>query len=69
MDAYRDDPIYRLPMYAVVWRRPRSEAKTLAKSLAERFGIAEAPKGRGKVKGAPKVKPGKSRRSGGYGIG
>ena len=70
VEAYRDEHIYRVPMYAVVWPRPRSEAKALAKGLAERLATAEKkPKGRGKAKGAPAVKPGKSRRSGGYGIG
>jgi hypothetical protein len=75
-DAYRDEPIYRLPMFAVAWTRPRAEAKVLAKSLAQALGTAEATKkgegvgkGRKKVKGAPRVKPGKSRQHGGYGIG
>ena len=72
-DAYRDEPIYRVPMYAVVWRRPRAEAKALAKALSERLGTAaaveSAAKGRAKARGAPRVKPGRSRKSGGYGIG
>jgi len=72
-DAYRDDPIYRLPMYAVAWTRPRPEAKALAKSLASHLNTAEVNgagrKGRAKAKGAPRVKPGKSRQHGGYGIG
>ena len=75
IDVYRDDPIYRCPMYAVVWTLPRSEAKQLAKRLAEKLSTAQAPrgdkapKGRAKRMGAPNVKPGKSRRHGGYGIG
>jgi len=71
VDAYREEPIHRLPMYAVVWRRPRSEAKQLAKRLAERLATVapKESKGRAKARGAPSVKPGKSRRSGGYGIG
>jgi hypothetical protein len=68
-DAYLTQPIYRLPMYAVSWVLPRAEAKTLAKALAERLGTPDASKGRPKAKGAPRVKPGKSRRHGGYGIG
>ena len=83
-DAYRDEPIYRVPMYAVVWSRPRAEAKALAKQLAQSLGTAAveaspsaagrggrgaAAKGRAKERGAPRVKPGKSRKSGGYGIG
>ena len=51
-----------------------ADAKSLAKVLAERLGTPSAssggksqkPKGRHK---APTVKPGKSRKSGGYGIG
>jgi len=77
-DAYREQPIYRLPMYAVAWTRPRAEAKTHAKALALRLGTSDLAKGssgrrdakgRAKEKGAPRVKPGKNRRSGGYGIG
>lgn len=72
--AYRDLPIYRVPMFAVAWTRQRADAKSLAKVLAERLGTPSAssggksqkPKGRHK---APTVKPGKSRKSGGYGIG
>ena len=67
--AYLNDPIYRLPMFAVSWVRTRAEAKMLAKQLASRLGTAEKLKGRQKDKGAPRVKPGKSRRHGGYGIG
>lgn len=75
VDAYSEEPIYRVPMYAVVWTRPRARAKVLAKTLAERLGTAQAPKGkqaakgRSKARGAPSVKPGRSRRHGGYGIG
>lgn len=83
VDAYRDEPIYRVPMYAVVWTRQRADAKSLAKTLAGLLGTADARaggkgkgggaskanKGRRKERGAPDVKPGKSRRHGGYGIG
>lgn len=72
-EAYLRDPIYALPMYAVAWRRPRPEAKKLAQGLASALGTAETKggvaKGRRKARGAPDVKPGKSRRHGGYGIG
>ena len=72
-DAYGAEPIYRLPRYTVEWHRPRSEAKALAKALAAALGAAPpadaAAKGRKKVRGAPAIKPGKSRRHGGYGIG
>jgi hypothetical protein len=71
---YSSQPIYTLPMYSVVWKRSRPEAKKLAKSLAETLATctgANLPggaKGRTKRLGAPSRKPGKSRRHGGYGI-
>ena len=68
-DVYLTEPIYRLPMYAVSWVRTRSEAKSLAKRMADLLGTADQQKGRRKAKGAPTIKPGKSRRHGGYGIG
>lgn len=68
--AFATEPIYRLPAMAVAWRLPRAEAKALAKRLAAGLGTAAATgDGRAKARGAPRVKPGKSRRSGGYGIG
>ena len=68
-EAYRREPIYRLPMYTVSWLRPRSEAKALAKELAVRFETAgKGNRGRTKARGAPRRTPGKSRRHGGYGI-
>jgi len=33
------------------------------------FGTADKPKGKTRERGMPRVKPGKSRRHGGYGIG
>jgi hypothetical protein len=69
-EAYRTEPIYRLPMYAVSWVRPRSDAKALAKALAARFSTAtRSGGGRAKARGAPDRAHGKSRRHGGYGIG
>lgn len=60
-------PIYQLPPFCVAWELGRSEAKTRAKELAIQFGTAEGK--RAKSKKPTGVKPGKSRRHGGYGIG
>jgi hypothetical protein len=58
-------PIHQLPRYEVAWQAPtRAAAKDLAKELAGAFGHKKASGG----KSAPRVKPGKSRRHGGYGI-
>ena len=60
-------PIHQLPRYELAWQAPtRAEAKALAKALALAFG--HAPKKVSGGKSAPRVKPGKSRRHGGYGI-
>ena len=60
-------PIHQLPRYELAWQAPtRAEAKALAKGLASAFG--HAPKKASGGKSAPRVKPGKSRRHGGYGI-
>ena len=60
-------PIHQLPRYEVAWQAPdRAAAKTLAKDLASTFG--HAPKKASGGKSAPRVKAGKSRRHGGYGI-
>lgn len=66
-DAWQNRPIHQLSPYCVSWVLPRSEAKVLCKHLATIFDTkeAKATKSR-KPKG---VKPGKNRRSGGYGIG
>jgi len=37
-EAYAELPIFKLPIYAVSWLRPRSEAKALARRLAAAFG-------------------------------
>lgn len=72
--GFETDPIYRLPMFVLSWEVPRAEAKALAKRLAERFKTME-PTTKGKnpsktlKRGMPQIKPGKSRRHGGYGIG
>jgi hypothetical protein len=60
-------PIYQLSPYCVAWELPRSECKELGKTLAMLFETSE-----GNIAGSRKpigVKPGKSRRHGGYGIG
>jgi hypothetical protein len=60
-------PIYQLPPYCIVWRLPRTEAKAVGKKMAEIFDTAEGKAGPSKKPIG--VKPGKGRRSGGYGIG
>jgi hypothetical protein len=66
--SWETRPIYQLPPYYITWELlPRAEAKNLGKKLAEMFETAKENK-------APSekpfgVKPGKSRRHGGYGIG
>jgi hypothetical protein len=65
--AWETRPIYQLPAYCIAWELSRPEAKALGKRMAEMFDTAE-----GKVAPSRKpvgVKPGKSRRHGGYGIG
>ncbi|CAH0364900.1 unnamed protein product [Pelagomonas calceolata] len=60
-------PIHQLPRYEVAWQAPdRAAAKALAKELAGAFG--HAPKKASGGKSAPRVKAGKGRRHGGYGI-
>ena len=64
-------PIYRVPLYVVRWENlARGDAKTLVKYLAKHFGtVSKNQKASTKQMGAPKRAAGKSRRSGGYGIG
>uniref|UniRef100_A0A7S1Z632 Uncharacterized protein n=1 Tax=Trieres chinensis TaxID=1514140 RepID=A0A7S1Z632_TRICV len=66
-DPWESRPIYQLPPYYVAWELPRSNAKEIGKKLAGVFGTIEkkAPKS----KKPNHVRPGKNRRSGGYGIG
>ena len=60
-------PIHQLPRYELAWQAPtRAEAKALAKELSVVFG--HAPKKASGGKSAPRVKAGKGRRHGGYGI-
>ncbi|KAL3794713.1 hypothetical protein ACHAWO_012360 [Cyclotella atomus] len=64
---YETRPIYQLPSYSICFKATRQEGKEIGKLLAfvfdtveEKATKLEKPKG---------VKPGKSRRHGGYGIG
>lgn len=66
-NAYDSRPIYQLPTHCVSWNVQRSDGKALGKKLAMQFKTIEANASKSKK---PKhVKPGKNRRSGGYGIG
>ena len=60
-------PIYQLPPFCISWELQRSDAKALGKSFAKLFQTKEEKVGSSKKPVG--VKPGKSRRSGGYGIG
>lgn len=71
-DAWETRPIYQLPPYCIVWENlERNDAKELAKAMANLCQTPEkGAKGRQKASKKPRgVKPGKSRRHGGYGIG
>lgn len=66
-DPWESRPIYQLPPYCISWELPRPEAKALGKKLASLFNTVEEKASKSRK---PKhVKPGKNRRSGGYGIG
>mmetsp|Transcript_28592 Transcript_28592/g.42279 ORF Transcript_28592/g.42279 Transcript_28592/m.42279 type:complete len:275 (-) Transcript_28592:55-879(-) len=66
-DPYETQPIYHLPPFYMVWEMERSDAKLMGKNLATTFQTIE--KNAAKSKKPVGVKPGKSRRHGGYGIG
>ena len=71
-EAFLAQPIHRLPMYSVCWELERSAAKAVAKDIAQAFECMETGAkagGASLVRGMPKVKAGKSRQHGGYGIG
>ena len=71
-EAFLTHPIHRLPMYCVCWELERSTAKSVAKDIALAFECMEMgakASGASLVRGMPKVKAGKSRQHGGYGIG
>lgn len=66
-DPWETRPIYQVPPFVVTWKLPRAEAKRICKVLADMFETSDAA-----VSSSRKpvgVKPGKNRRSGGYGIG
>jgi hypothetical protein len=60
-------PIYQLPPYCISWELPRNEAKVLGKKMAEFFDTREETATPSKKPIG--LKPGRSRRHGGYGIG
>lgn len=66
--AWNQRPIHQLPPYCLTWiLASRSEAKGLCKRLAE---VLETRDARATKSRKPRgIKPGKNRRSGGYGIG
>lgn len=66
-NAWETRPIYQLPPFSITWKLPRSEAKAVGKKFATLFATAEGKKGASRKPVG--VKPGKSRRHGGYGIG
>lgn len=66
-DPWDSRPIYQLSNYCISWEIQRSEAKTLGKKLANQFKTSEEKASASKKPNH--VKPGKNRRSGGYGIG
>jgi hypothetical protein len=65
--AWETRPIYQLPAYYISWDVERSQGKALGKILAEQFKTVEINVSTSKK--PIHVKPGKSRRHGGYGIG
>jgi len=66
-DQYETRPIYQLPPFQLEWNVSRQEGKIIGKYLAGIFETIE--KSASKSKKQRGVKPGKGRRSGGYGIG
>jgi hypothetical protein len=65
--AWEERPIYQLNPFCISWKIERSEGKSLGKKLATVFKTAEPMASASKKPNH--VKPGKNRRSGGYGIG
>jgi hypothetical protein len=70
LEPFLTRPIYQLSPLCVQWDLIRLDAKSLGKKLASIFQTAEENKLPGSKSQKPSgVKPGKSRRHGGYGIG
>ena len=68
-DPWGTRPIYQLSPYCISWELPRSDAKVLGKLLATKFQTMEEKATKSTSKKPIHIKPGKNRRSGGYGIG
>ena len=66
-DPWESRPIYQLPPFSIAWELERTEAKELGKILVDLFKTAEGKRA-ASIKSIG-IKPGKSRRHGGYGIG
>ena len=66
-DDYETRPIYQIPSHYISWEVSRKEGKNIGKYLGQLFGNVE--KNVSKTTKPKGVKPGKSRRHGGYGIG
>ncbi len=65
--AWEERPIYQLNPFCISWKIERSDGKSVGKKLATVFQTAESNASASKKPNH--VKPGKNRRSGGYGIG
>lgn len=66
-EIWSTQPIYKLPPLSVSWTLSRTDAKALCKRVAEMFQTMDSKASKSRK---PKYKKhGKSRRSGGYGIG
>ena len=68
-DCWYTRPIYQLPPYRIIWELQRNDAKAVGKKMAGLFDTKENNKTGSSSKKPIGVKPGKSRRHGGYGIG
>ena len=66
-NPWKNRPIYQIPPHCITWQLSRAEAKELGKKMSQLFDTAEGKKAPSKKPIG--IKPGKSRRHGGYGIG
>lgn len=67
VDSWKSRPIYQLPPFYITWSLQRADAKKLCKQLSSMFETGDPKVSRSRKPVG--VKPGKGRRSGGYGIG